>query len=48
VAVLHDGVLAAGPAHTFAFEAGVLSSGRYLVRAQGERFVQTRPVVLAR
>jgi hypothetical protein len=46
VAVLHDGPLATGT-HAFTF-GGALPAGTYFVRAQGEGFVQTRPVVLVR
>ena len=46
VALLHEGVLEAGAARPFQFEAASLPSGMYLVRAQGEAFTQTRRVTL--
>ena len=46
VALLHDGMLEAGTAHPFRFEAAALPSGMYLIRAQGEVFSQTRRVTL--
>jgi hypothetical protein len=48
VAVLHDGVLAAGAAHAFTFEGSSLPAGVYAVRAVGDRFSDVRTVTLAR
>ena len=48
VARLHDGTLAAGRTHTFAFEAGTLPAGLYLVRAEGTSFSASRRVVVLR
>ena len=48
VALLHEGVLEAGAARPFQFEAASLPSGVYLVRAQGEAFTQTRQVTLVK
>src|SRR5690606_31481259 len=47
VAVLHDGVLAAG-SHTFRFEAEDLPSGVYAVRASGVSGAVSRRVTLVR
>ena len=46
VATLHEGALTGGQAHTFTFEGGALASGAYVVRALGEGFVATQPVML--
>lgn len=46
VQTLYAGVLRAGESRTFTFDAGSLPSGIYLYRAQGERFVATRRVLL--
>ncbi|RMF57903.1 MAG: T9SS C-terminal target domain-containing protein, partial [Bacteroidetes bacterium] len=46
VALLHDGTLAGETTHTFAFEAGTLPSGLYLVRVAGERFTAVRQALL--
>lgn len=46
VAHLFDGLLEAGEAHRFAFDAATLPSGVYLVRAIGEDFVAAQPVTL--
>ena len=46
VALLHEGVIEAGEARTFQFEAASLPSGVYLVRAQGEALTQTRQMTL--
>ncbi|MFQ5571366.1 MAG: T9SS type A sorting domain-containing protein [Rhodothermales bacterium] len=48
VAVLYDGLVSAGTAHPFVFEAGDLPSGVYLIRATGETFKAARRAVLAR
>ena len=45
VAVLHDGMLAAGQTHRFVFEAAGLPGGLYFVRATGEASAQVRRVV---
>ncbi len=45
-AVLHDGPLAPGRAHSFVFEAGDLPGGVYLVRAAGEAAISVRRAVL--
>jgi hypothetical protein len=46
VATLHDGVLAAGTPHRFTIEGNDLPGGVYLYRAEGERFRESRRVVL--
>ncbi len=48
VALLHDGLVAAGTAKTLTFEAGTLPSGLYLVRAEGENRTITQRIVVAR
>ena len=48
VATLHNGALDAGPNHRPALDGHDLSSGLYLVRVVGERFAETRRVVVAR
>jgi uncharacterized repeat protein (TIGR01451 family) len=48
VATLHDGVLDAGREHRLSLDGRGLSSGLYLVRVAGERFAETRRVVVAR
>jgi hypothetical protein len=48
VAVLHDGVLAAGVAHPFTVEGRELASGTYLVRATDAAFAATRRLTLLR
>ena len=48
VATLHDGTLDAGREHRLALDGHGLSSGLYLVRVVGERFAETRRVVVAR
>jgi len=48
VALLHEGVLAAGVSQTFTFEAGRLPTGQYLIRVVGESFVASRGVVLVK
>jgi hypothetical protein len=47
VATLFDGVAAAG-SHDLTFEAANLPTGLYILRMQGERFAQSRKVVLSR
>lgn len=46
VALLHDGPLAAGTPHRFAFEASRLPSGTYLLRAEGEAFARQQQITL--
>lgn len=46
VRTIYTGIVRAGEPRTFTFEAGSLPSGIYLYRAQGERFVATRRVLL--
>src|SRR5690606_12665737 len=48
VAVLHEGVLAAGQNQQFALRAGQLAGGVYFVRAVGETFADVRPFTVAR
>ena len=48
VATLHDGTLDAGREHRLALNGRGLSSGLYLVRIVGERFAETRRVVVTR
>ena len=48
VAVLHDGRLAPGRAHDLVFDAGDLPAGVYLLRATGETFTASRPVLRMR
>lgn len=48
VATLHDGVLDAGREHRLSLDGHRLSSGMYFVRVVGERFAETRRVVVAR
>ncbi|MGI9175984.1 MAG: CotH kinase family protein, partial [Rhodothermales bacterium] len=48
VAHLHDSPLAAGRTHAFAFEAGTLPAGLYLIRAEGTSFSASRRVVVLR
>jgi hypothetical protein len=48
VATLHEGVLDAGREHRLSLDGRGLSSGLYLVRVAGERFAETRRVVVAR
>ena len=48
VALLHDGDLAPGLTHTFTFDGAGLASGTYLLRVSGERFVETRPLMLVK
>lgn len=48
VALLHDGLLEAGPDHRFTFDAAHLPSGRYLIRATGDRFAEQMSVVLTK
>ena len=47
VAVLHDGVLGAGP-HALAFEASAFPAGLYIVRATAGVSVATQRVTLTR
>jgi hypothetical protein len=46
VAVLYDGVLVAGQARALAFEVSNMPSGLYMIRAEGEHFLATRPVLV--
>lgn len=46
VASLHEGILAGQSTHAFTFEAADQPSGLYLIQVNGERFVETRQVVL--
>ncbi len=46
VALLHDGLLLTGIQHRFQFDGYGLSSGMYLIRANGESFAAAKPVVL--
>jgi hypothetical protein len=48
VRTVHDGPVKAGRAHTLRVDAGGLSSGLYLLRADGERFQRTRRVTVVR
>ena len=48
VARLHEGLLPAGEAHRFVFEAGALPSGVYLYRVTAAEFATVRHVVLMR
>ena len=48
VAVLHEGVLAAGQNQQFSLRAGQLAGGVYFVRAVGETFADVRPFTVAR
>lgn len=48
IAVLHNGVLAAGASHTFALEARDLPAGIYFARFTGETFTETRHVARTR
>ncbi|MEM8483948.1 MAG: T9SS type A sorting domain-containing protein [Bacteroidota bacterium] len=48
VALIHDGLLYANQSHSFTFDATKLPSGAYLVRAQGEGFVQSRRISLVK
>ncbi|MEM1094750.1 MAG: glycoside hydrolase family 9 protein [Bacteroidota bacterium] len=46
VRTLHDGLLSAGTAHAFTFDASDLPSGLYLYRAAGQTFTATNTVML--
>ena len=46
VALLFDGLMEAQTTHAFAFEAGSLPSGLYLVRVQSEYFVTSQTITL--
>ncbi|MEM8483946.1 MAG: T9SS type A sorting domain-containing protein [Bacteroidota bacterium] len=48
VALIHDGLLDANQSHSFTFDAAKLPSGAYLVRVQGEGFVQSRRISLVK
>ena len=48
VALLHDGTLAGQSPHTFRIDGTNWGSGVYLYRVQGETFVETRRVILAK
>ncbi len=43
---LHDGALTSEQAHLFSFDAGNLASGRYILRATGERFMVNQNITL--
>ncbi len=45
---MYDGYLESGRPYTFQIDAAQLSSGTYLYRVQGERFGETKRIVLAR
>jgi len=46
VAIVHDGLLTSGQAHTFTFDGATIPSGTYILRAQGDNFVHTRQLNL--
>ena len=48
VRTVHEGPLAPNRAHTLRIDADALSSGLYLLRANGERFQETRRVTVVR
>ncbi|MFB6230157.1 MAG: lamin tail domain-containing protein [Salinibacter sp.] len=48
VRTVHEGPLTPGRTHTFRVDAGGLSSGLYLLRADGEQFRRTRRVTVVR
>lgn len=48
VARLNDGVLSKEQAHLFSFDASNLASGRYILRATGERFVTNQNITLVK
>ena len=48
IATLHNGTLDGQTTHLFRFDAQSMSSGRYLVRVQGEQFTANKQVVLAK
>ena len=48
VATLVDGVMDATPSHTFQWNAGSLSSGVYLVRAEGAGQMATQKLTLVK
>jgi hypothetical protein len=48
VALIQDGILSAGISHQFTFDASSLPSGAYLVRVQGEEFLQSRRISLVK
>ena len=48
IASLHDGVLAANTVHPFAFDAGSLPSGLYVIRVSGETFAAARRAMLVK
>lgn len=48
VALLHDGVFAAGEAHRLVFDGSALPAGVYVVRAVGEAFMDVRVLTLTR
>src|SRR5690606_12279905 len=48
VALLHDGILAAGTGHLIASDGSELPLGVYVVRAVGENFADTRVLTLMR
>ena len=48
VAVLHDGLLAAGQSRRLTLDASALPAGVYVVRVSGDSFVTTRRVTVAR
>ncbi|MFK7848309.1 MAG: T9SS type A sorting domain-containing protein [Rhodothermales bacterium] len=46
VARLHDGELTPGQGHLFSFDAANLASGKYLLRATGEKFISNQNITL--
>lgn len=48
IATLHNGTLDGQTTHLFRFDAQSMSSGRYLVRVQGEQFTANKQLVLAK
>lgn len=46
VRTLHQGLLSANKTHVFSLDGSSLSSGRYLIRIQGETFSETRPMTV--
>ncbi len=48
VSLVHDGELAKDQGHLFTFDASTLASGRYLLRATGERFITNQHLMLVK
>src|SRR5690606_17469033 len=48
VTTLYDGVLEAHQARALVLDAAALAHGLYLIRAEGEAFVATQPLVVVR